>query len=364
MGTAVGHEGIIEFVCPPWDGIPSGGNRFNRCIVERARCRGFPLEVIHVDPGREGSTSDRTRRFACATPDRAPALRIWDSLLMPHLAGSNLGHEGPPAAVLMHFLPSLDPALDRRSRHSARAIEDAALKRVRGIIATGRGFAETLRARYPRIPVALCEPGVDPPDARRPRRRHDSPDSRPVRLLTVANLLPAKGYQELLDMLRQCGDLRWIWHIVGSDRPDPRFAGRFLAESADLVRSGLMVWHGSRRIDQVAQLMDEVDWLLSASHFESYGMAVADAVARRLPVLATAVGEAARLIRPGVNGRLVRAGDWPDYHRQLRTLLSDPAEWPHPAAGPTLRTWDQSFDAFVASCELLVAELARRSAPA
>ncbi|MFO1417572.1 MAG: glycosyltransferase family 4 protein [Methylotetracoccus sp.] len=364
MSTAVGRpsgEGIIEFICPPWGGVASGGNRFNRCIVERARCRGFPLEVIHIGPGREGSTSDYTGRFVYSTVDQTPALRIWDSLLMPRLADSTLGHEDPPAAVLMHFLPSLDPALDRRSRQSARAIEDAALMRVRGIIATGRGFAETLRARYPRIPVAVCEPGVDLQDAHRPRRRRESLDTRPVRLLTVANLLPAKGYQELLDALRQCGDLRWIWHIVGSDRPEPRFAGRFLAESADLARSGLMIWHGSLRIDQIAQLMDEVDWLLSASHYESYGMAVADAVAHRLPVLATAVGEAPRLILPGVNGRLVQAGDWPDFHRQLRSLLSDPATWPNPVAGPPLRTWDQSFDAFVRGCETLMGELGHRS---
>jgi glycosyltransferase involved in cell wall biosynthesis len=59
-----------------------------------------------------------------------------------------------------------------------------------------------------------------------------------------------------------------------------------------------------------------------ATHYEGYGMAIAEALKRGLPVVVTAGGAAGDLIAPG-SGRVCPVGDHAQLAESLRDLIDD-----------------------------------------
>lgn len=343
----------IFFLHPPWRNCPSGGNKFNRRIIARARRCGFPLHSVTtapVDSGGAGSPSELFRKKTRRTGAECP-LMIWDSLLMARYPLSDRLAEQRCDAFLMHYLPSLDPGLEARVR--ARALEDRIAGAAGFFIATGRGMAAVLRQRYPGVETFVCEPGVDAVFRRRRRPVTERVDRR-VHLLTVANLVPAKGYRELAMILRGLTDRGWMWHIVGSLDADAAFAAEFMRCAADMIESGHLRFHRNLASGSLARLMSSMDVFVSASRFESYGMALAEAVAAGLPVVATAVGEASRIVA-GVEhrARLIPVGAWDAFRAALTEMMAVSAgsvETRRTQARPRFRGWDETFADFAAAC--------------
>jgi len=101
--------------------------------------------------------------------------------------------------------------------------------------------------------------------------------------------------------------------------------------------------------------MGQADLYLSASHFESYGMAVAEAVAAGLEVIATEVGDAARIVDCSRAGVCVPAGrselfaqcvaDWLEAAPQVRAAR-------HRAPRP-YRRWGRAFATFAAALDAI-----------
>ena len=257
---------------------------------------------------------------------------------------------------LMHSLPSLNPGLSSVAAAVARRLEDRIAISSGLFLATGQSLADELLRRYPTSRVWLCEPGVDANYAWAGRaRRHRDATRTAVELLTVANLLPAKGYQELVAMLRRLIHVSWHWHIVGSDGADPDFAASFLAEIRDLVDCNRITWHGALDPAPLAALMAQADLYLSASHFESYGMAVAEAVAAGLEVIATEVGDAARIIGRSRAGVCVPSARWDLFERCLTDRLEADRHVigaRHSVARPYHR-WGQAFTSFAAALDAI-----------
>ncbi|MGH8664470.1 MAG: hypothetical protein ACREUX_09400, partial [Burkholderiales bacterium] len=157
---------------------PSGGNVFNRELFEQAARAGWPLAI--VDPSHASAPSPWD-------------LLVWDSLLLDRV--QRLAHER--IGLLLHYLPSLQPGLDLARTSVLRAAEDRAALLADFYIVTGREVAATIAARWPGKRLFVCEPGVGAAFQRRPPRSA----GRSLSLLTVANLLPAKGHERALQIL-------------------------------------------------------------------------------------------------------------------------------------------------------------------
>jgi glycosyltransferase involved in cell wall biosynthesis len=106
-------------------------------------------------------------------------------------------------------------------------------------------------------------------------------------------------------------------------------------------------------------LYDASDVFVLPSEHEGYGMALAEALARGLPVIATATGGAVELIGRGdqAAGILVEAGNRQQLERALSRLIGDRQERQRLAAAAKRRrdqmpTWDDT-------CERIVEALAR-----
>jgi glycosyltransferase involved in cell wall biosynthesis len=149
------------------------------------------------------------------------------------------------------------------------------------VIACSHALAREIRARgIPRSRIVVVPPGVTRPPARRVAR----PDrSRRVRALCVANWTKAKGIRTLLAAIEWLPDVSL--DLVG-DTPDPAYARLIRADLRRAPLRGRVRVHGVKRDAALARLYARADVFALPSITESYGIAVADALAAGLPVIA------------------------------------------------------------------------------
>lgn len=302
---------MIELLHPPYHRFRSGGNVYNRSLVEAAKLRGVPLSSRVVEP------SEVNVRLH----DESGQFRIWDSLFLDALATHDLTGT-KDWGLLLHYLPSENPTLDRAERlrlasMEARVVDAAAL-----VIITGHSLQERLRERHPRRRVFVCEPGVATTflssREKQPRLPHAI-----VHLLTVANLLPGKGMVELLVVLGGLRDIAWRWHVIGDRAMDPEYTRRFDAAAKRLRLEPRIRQYGALDQAAIAQVMDSMDLFVFPSRFEAYGMALAEAAAKGLPAVTTEVGAAARIYRHGTTGLLAAPDDAGRFATHLERLMTD-----------------------------------------
>lgn len=278
---------ILHFVCPDPDRFISGGNLFNRRLMDRLRQQGWSVQQSEWPlPGHHSSICESVFYF-------------FDSIDFPDLLSRELPR---PSALLCHYLPGMEQAATAASappawRKLATAFDlhlaPSALVR-RLLIAKAAVSAQHILVLPPFFEAAEPLVGVE---------------NDPPRILLVANLVPVKGILPFLQALqRSLADSKkapaFELRIIG-DRLDADYAAavdRFLAASRELAGRVRL----SRPIPNadLLELFRRSDLLVSSSYFESFGMAVYEALSMGLPVLALNRGNLPYLITDGINGLL------------------------------------------------------------
>ena len=144
---------------------------------------------------------------------------------------------------------------------------------------------------------------------------------------TVGELTLLKGQEEFLraavQVLKESPTAYFI--IAGIDHsPGKEHRARIqrLIEELDLAeRVRLVGW-----LEDLAQLYCALDVFVSSSHTESFGLALAEAMATGTPVVATETEGARELIQSGETGLLVPIGDVDKLAESALQLLND-REW-------------------------------------
>ena len=144
---------------------------------------------------------------------------------------------------------------------------------------------------------------------------------------TVGELTPLKGQEEFLraavSILKQIPTAYFI--IAGIDHSrgkEHRARIQRLIEELDLTkRVKLVGW-----LEDLAQLYCALDVFVSSSHTESFGLALAEAMAAGTPVVATETEGARELIQSDETGLLVSIGDVDKLAEAVLKLLHD-QEW-------------------------------------
>ncbi|WP_431065386.1 glycosyltransferase family 4 protein [Methylotuvimicrobium sp.] len=329
----------IALLHPPL-GETSGGNLYNRNILHQARLCRFPLHSVTV------SAIDRER---LAEWQENYELLIWDSLFWQELAGMVETLKNSPGCLLCHYLPSLNPLVAARDRAVRCEIECRAIESLRFVIATGQEVFDEIQRRFPSKSVGLCEPGIDEAFKPEPVQKNTSTI---VQFLTVANLLPEKGYLDILQALAGLTECSWQWHFCGSDSVNTEFTQCFWQSVGELNLLDRIHYEGVLTSEQVAELMRVSDVFVSASHYESYGIALAEAAAMRLPIVASETGAAGQIVQHGVNGFLFVAGDVDALRVHLARLISESALRRSFRGRQYFenRSWGQSFTIFERLC--------------
>lgn len=289
--------------------VPSGGNTYDRRVAESLTALDVSVTQVRVSLAQLGSA-------LAALPD--DALVLIDGLL----AGNAPDIVVPAThrlrvAVLVHMPLSDEYGLPRDVATDLEAGERSVLRSAGTVIATSPWSARRLGPRFGRDDVRVATPGTDPAVL--------APGTDGVsRLLCIAAVTPGKGLDLLVDALASVGDLTWTCDVVGSLHRAPSYV--------DTVRT-LIDHHGlSDRIrlagpsNDLAADYARADLLVSASRGETYGMVVAEALARGIPVLATEVGAVPETLGHApdgtVPGLLVRPGGLGE---GLRRWLTEPA---------------------------------------
>ena len=131
----------------------------------------------------------------------------------------------------------------------------------------------------------------------------------------------------MLAALASIVDLPWRCVCVGTLHREPAFVERLRQRAEAAGISDRVCFAGPRIGDDLAQAYAAADVLVLASRAESYGMVVTEALARGLPVVATAIGGVPEALGQTTDGRrpglLVPAGNSGALAAALRDWLGD-----------------------------------------
>jgi glycosyltransferase involved in cell wall biosynthesis len=206
--------------------------------------------------------------------------------------------------------------------------------------------AERLAPGTPARAAARAELGLGPDD---------------VVFLCVARFAPQKAHDVLLRAFdaarRERGDVRLC--LVGDD---PFGDGRARAEALarELRLEGVVAFLGIRR--DVPDLLGISDVFCMASLWEGLGLVFLEAMAARLPVLATRVSAVPEVVVDGETGILVAPGDPADLALGVLELARDPARRAALGAAGHSRVVDRfGLDRMVAETLAVYAEVRGRT---
>lgn len=172
-----------------------------------------------------------------------------------------------------------------------------------------------------------CVPGCVP--ASPPAVRRSRGPAEPVRLVGIGALVRWKNWHLVSEALARLPDpirrrLRFTHIGAGDGSADARaYEAELRARTAQPDLDGLVEWRGEQ--PGAAALLAEADCLVVASRREPFSVAMLEALAAGVPVLAADDGGARDLIRPGANGWLFAAGDTAALAMRLRELVETPA---------------------------------------
>lgn len=310
---------ILYFVVPGDIETRTGGYGYDRSIIAGLRALDWDVHLVTLS-GSYPLPSDEERADAArllatlpddalvlvdglafgAIPDEAAAERNRLQLvaLVHHPLGLETGLAAPVSAQLLDS--------ERRALQAARGVVVTSKRTVRAVVDLG-----VLRDH-----VFVVEPGTDL-SREAQGTAGDSPE-----MLCVASLVPRKGHDTLFDALEPLTDLRWHLTCAGRvDTSDP-YARELVRRAESSSLSGRITIAGELRGDALEDAYARTDLFVLPTHYEGYGMAVAEALARAIPVVSTPTGGIADLVGDDA-GMLVSAGDADALTATLRRVLTD-----------------------------------------
>jgi glycosyltransferase involved in cell wall biosynthesis len=302
----------ILFLVPDIHDLQTGGNVFNRRIVEALR----PETSIQVVSWAPEDTP------ASGLDLSGTDVILVDSLLARHPAAIQAVAEARPSAtvvLLVHYLHCVDP---HASDSEAAADERRTLDTVDAAIAPSQFVRRALIDEgMPANRASVVRPGLHE------RYRDRLPAhlrQGPPRILTVANLLPAKGLRSFVEVLRDLRELSWTWTLVGDASLDPECAEAVFRRLSAAGLSGRVVWTGPVSPGALRVAYDRADLFVLPSRFETCSLSTREAMARGLPVVGYRGGGMPENIGDAAAGHLVPPGNDRALRAALRFLLSDP----------------------------------------
>ncbi len=298
---------------------PSGGNVYDLRV-------GRDLRKVAVagDWPRPSDTSALGQALA-AIPDGATVLMDGlvscgvPEVVVPHARRLRL-------AVLVHLPLADETGLAPATATLLDGLERQVLQAASAVIATSPTAARTIKARHGLSEVHVVVPGTDPaPEA--------TGTDGVSQLLCVASITPRKGHDVLISALRKI-EGGWRLTCVGPHRP-------FLTQ---LPRDERVSFPGPLTGEALTSAYAKADLFVLASRNETYGMVVTEALARGLPVIASAVpdalGDGGLLLEPGDEQALAAAlTRWfqdHDFRAELRAKAL--------RRRSQLSTWDESTE--------------------
>jgi glycosyltransferase involved in cell wall biosynthesis len=288
-------------------GQPTGGNIYDLRVCAGLAEAGWEVLVATVAaawPVPDSGARADLARIISAIPDGEIAL--IDGLIASPTAAQLLPHAARISMTVLLHMP-LATALDRPHDAGAERSERAVLRAAADVVVTSEWTRQQVLTRYtiPADRVHVARPGVD---------RIAAP-ARPVRghLMCVGTLGRHKGQDLLVEALAELGELDWHCVLAGALDRDPDFVDQLQTRITRLGYGDRVQLTGVLTGAVLSHAYTTADLLVAPSRSETFGMAVTEALAHGLPVIAAAVGglpEALGSAPDGTRpGQLIPPGD-------------------------------------------------------
>ena len=323
----------------------TGGYVYNTRIVERLEHLGWQVErmrlpVIFPQPTPE--TLARTTALIAAVPSGTPVL--IDQVCLSRLLGiAARERERIRWVEIFHHPMVADLAPDDPARDTIAGNEREALALARLVIATSHATARWLGEHgIARQRLVTARPGLD---RFTPRSGPGAPG--PLRLLSVGAVVPRKDYIRLIGALAHVAEQPdWRLDIVGNPDRDPAYAAKVRAMIDQCGLAARITLRGRLEDADLAELWAGADVYVAASRHEGYGMAVAEAVGRGIPIVTTAAGAVAEWLSPDCAMILPDGGGLAE---AIAQILADPVRRQGMGRAATavargMSTWDESAE--------------------
>ena len=262
--------------------------------------------------------------------------------------------------LMLHYLESMNTYYTAQAKAALWAGEKLWLQAVQGIIVPSRQLREYLaRQGIDQEKITVASPGIAKvPADRLPRPRPLSAND-PVTLITVGTLSRGKGQFDVVHMLARMQAKHFRLHMVGDYTQNASYTAEMRALIKRSHLQDAVIVHGSIPQQALFELLPQCHLYLSASSYESYSMATAEAAAHGLPVLAYATGAIGDWIEDGVNGMLIELGKPEQFFQALRRLLTErhalnqlrENAWAR-TANLVLNSWDQTYRDFLQALQI------------
>ena len=297
----------------------TGGYLYDARIAEGLTALGWTVSTH----GLEGRFPEGD---ACAESSLARTLEgiaqgaqvVLDGLAMSPLPDPLRAHrERLRLIALIHHPLADETGLEAAQRTRLARLESEALAQCAGVVVTSAFTARRLgEYGVPASRVRVVPPGTDPAQA-----AVGPGPGEPPRLLCVGSVSPRKGQDVLVRALAHVADLSWSCLCAGSLTRAPEFADSVLELARTLGLEDRIDFPGELGAPDLDTLYHSASIFVLATHYEGYGMVLAEALARGLPVLSTRGGAVPDTVPPEA-GVLVPPGDKRALAAALRELLS------------------------------------------
>ena len=299
----------------------TGGYIYDRRMVDGLRARGWQVDVHSVAgafPAADAGARTRMAAALAGLPDGARV--VIDGLALGGLpAPVHIERERLRVLALVHHPLADETGLDASRRAQFAALEREALAACAGVLVTSAFTARRIEDHgVAPARVRAVRPGTDPA---RPAAGPEPGD--PPLLLSVGSVTPRKGQRALAAALARLAALPWRCVCAGSLERDRGYAAEVAAFAREAGLADRLRFAGECGAAELDRLYHRASLFVLPSYYEGYGMALADALARGLPVVSTTGGAIPHTV-PADAGVLVAPGDEAALADVLRRLLVEP----------------------------------------
>jgi glycosyltransferase involved in cell wall biosynthesis len=311
----------LEFLIPGDLQSPTGGYGYDRRVIAGLRSLGWRVNVGALDgsfPVPAAAALEQADAVFSRIPD--DGLVMVDGLALGAMPEVVARHSARVRLVaLVHHPLAAETGLSAEIAKRLEQSERASLREARHVVVTSDATASAL-APYgvERSRITVVVPGTD--EAPFARGSTDGV----TRMLCVATVSPRKGHDLLIESLASLSSRRWTLTCVGSLTMS---ADTVRALQGQIERAGLgdrVALVGALTGTALEAAFQAADLFVLPTRHEGYGMVVAEALARGLPVISTRTGAIPDLVRPEA-GMVVPPNDGAALHDALAQVLHDPA---------------------------------------
>ena len=335
------------FVIPGDIGMLTGGYAYDRRVLALLPAHGIDVQHVALPGSYPTPTAGdlrETERVLAGLP--AATVLLMDGLAYGAMPAPLVTGLRQRIVALCHHPLAMEAGVSAECANALRTTETLALAQAQHVLVTSAFTGRALQTEFcvASAKISVAEPGTD-------RAVRATGTEAPLQLLAVGSIVPRKGYDVLaraLAQMRTAPDWRLV--IVGAIRD---VAARTALE-VQLQARGIDGQSVAQRVTilsgiddaQLSALYAKADLFVMPSLYEGYGMVLAEAMARGLPIVCT-TGGAAAATAPDAAAIKVAPGDATAFSAALDRVLGDralrrryaDASW---LAGQSLPTWDDT----------------------